>query len=85
MRERPVTKRNDLCSYVFLLFQQSREFANQTLVTSNTSIINFNISQFADEVNLGKPIGGTFILVGPETNSTETAEETTETETEETA
>ncbi|KAF8958369.1 phosphatidylethanolamine-binding protein, partial [Flammula alnicola] len=52
--------------YVFLLFEQSTAFNGQTLVTPATSIANFNISQFAGAVGLGQPIGGTFMLVGPD-------------------
>ncbi|KAJ7486052.1 PEBP-like protein [Mycena galericulata] len=52
--------------YTFLLFRQSREFATQTLVNSTTSISGFNISQFANAVDLGNPIAGTFMRVGPE-------------------
>ncbi|KAI0078222.1 PEBP-like protein [Panus rudis PR-1116 ss-1] len=52
--------------YVFLLFNQPAGFDQQTIVTPATSIANFNISQFAEEVGLGNPIGGTFILVGPD-------------------
>lgn len=55
-----------LYSYVFLLFNQPQGFDRQTLVNATTSIANFNISQFASEVGLGNPIGGTFILVGPD-------------------
>ncbi|EJC98052.1 PEBP-like protein [Fomitiporia mediterranea MF3/22] len=52
--------------YVFLLFDQPADFNNQTEVNSTTSIANFNISQFALDVGLGNPLGGTFILVGPD-------------------
>ncbi len=55
-----------MTSYVFLLFNQPRGFDQQTLVNATTSIANFNISQFAAEVGLGNPIGGTFIRVGPD-------------------
>ena len=51
--------------YVFLLFRQSKDFNQQTLVTPTTPIQLFNISQFASAVGLGEPIGGTFMLVGP--------------------
>ena len=56
--------------YVLLLFPQPAGFDNQTLVTPNTPISNFNISAFAAEVGLGNPLGGTFMLVGPDANST---------------
>ncbi|KDR67628.1 hypothetical protein GALMADRAFT_79639 [Galerina marginata CBS 339.88] len=52
--------------YVFLLFEQSKAFATQTLVTPTTSVALFNISQFAGAVGLGQPIAGTFMLVGPD-------------------
>ncbi|KAK7676370.1 hypothetical protein QCA50_020674 [Cerrena zonata] len=55
--------------YVFLLFNQPQGFDQQTAVTATTSIANFNISQFASEVGLGNPIGGTFMLVGPDPSS----------------
>ncbi|KAF9558729.1 PEBP-like protein [Agrocybe pediades] len=56
--------------YVFLLFEQSKAFNAQTLVTPATSIALFNISQFAGAVGLGQPIGGTFMLVGPDPPAT---------------
>lgn len=56
--------------YVFLLFPQPAGFDNQTLVTANTSISNFNISAFAEALELGNPLGGSFILVGPDPNTT---------------
>ncbi|KIP01659.1 hypothetical protein PHLGIDRAFT_123158 [Phlebiopsis gigantea 11061_1 CR5-6] len=52
--------------YVFLLFHQPANFDSQTFVTANTSISNFNISQFAKEVGLGSPIAGSFMLVAPD-------------------
>ncbi|KAI5121060.1 hypothetical protein M0805_008576 [Coniferiporia weirii] len=52
--------------YVFFLFEQSPGFNKQTEVNSTTPISNFNISQFALDVGLGNPIGGTFMLVGPD-------------------
>ena len=56
-------------SYIFLLFKQPLGFNGQTLVNSTTSIANFNISQFAAEVGLGAPLGGTFMRVGPDPSS----------------
>ena len=53
-------------SYIFLLFDQSEEFNKQTLVTPSTSFEHFNISAFASAVNLGQPIGGTYMLVAPQ-------------------
>lgn len=58
---------SDAHRYVFLLFEQSPEFASQTLVNSTTSIALFNISQFTHAVHLGDPIAGTFMMVAPET------------------
>jgi len=52
--------------YVFFLFEQSRAFATQKLINTTTPITSFNISQFALEVGLGQPLGGTFMLVGPD-------------------
>lgn len=49
--------------YIFLLFEQPEDFNSQTFVTANTSIANFNISQFAQEVGLGNPIAGSFMSV----------------------
>lgn len=61
----------DLASYVFLLFSQPEEFDAQTIVGSSTPRMNFNISSFAADIGLGDPIGGAFILVGPDaSNST---------------
>jgi phosphatidylethanolamine-binding protein len=55
-----------LIRFVFLLFEQSQEFATQTVVNDMTPRENFNISTFADEMQLGDPIGGTFIVVAPD-------------------
>ncbi|KAI5121061.1 hypothetical protein M0805_008577 [Coniferiporia weirii] len=52
--------------YVFLLFQQPPNFNSQTEVNATTSVENFNISQFALDVGLGNPLGGSFMLVGPD-------------------
>ncbi|KAF8972709.1 PEBP-like protein [Flammula alnicola] len=52
--------------YVFLLYDQPKGFNDQTLVTPTTDIRHFNISQFAEAVGLGQPIGGTFMFVGPD-------------------
>ncbi|KAI0086227.1 PEBP-like protein [Irpex rosettiformis] len=57
---------SDAHRYVFLLFRQPRDFSNQTLVTSTTSVANFNISSFAAATHLGNPIAGTFIRVAPD-------------------
>ncbi|KAJ7154355.1 PEBP-like protein [Mycena crocata] len=58
---------SDAHRYIFLLFKQSREFATQTVVNSTTSISLFNINQFANAVDLGNPIAGTFMRVAPAT------------------
>ncbi|EKM49647.1 uncharacterized protein PHACADRAFT_265212 [Phanerochaete carnosa HHB-10118-sp] len=55
--------------YVFLLFEQPGDFDSQTFVTTNTSVSNFNISAFAQEVGLGNPIAGSFMLVAPDPSS----------------
>ena len=52
--------------YVFLLFAQPPAFNSQTELNATTSIQNFNISQFAIDVGLGNPLGGTFMRVGPD-------------------
>ncbi|CAA7271208.1 unnamed protein product [Cyclocybe aegerita] len=49
--------------YVFLLFNQSPEFVTQRQVTAQTSIVNWNLATFAQQVALGSPIAGTFMLV----------------------
>ncbi|KAI0291845.1 phosphatidylethanolamine-binding protein [Russula brevipes] len=51
--------------YVFLVFDESPGYANQTLVDSSTSRLFFNMSDFAAKTQLGNPLGGTFMLVGP--------------------
>ncbi|GJE91792.1 PEBP-like protein [Phanerochaete sordida] len=54
--------------YIFLLYQQPKGFDSQTFVAPNDSIPAreyFNISQFAEEVGMGDPIGGSFVLVSP--------------------
>lgn len=58
----------DLVRYVFLLFSQPDGFDTETMVDSSTSRTNFNLSAFAADVGLGNPVGGTFILVGPDTS-----------------
>jgi len=55
--------------YVFLLYKQPEGFNDQTEVNSTTPAQNFNVSQFALDVGLGDPLGGTFILVGPEADA----------------
>jgi len=55
--------------YVFLVFDESPGYANQTLVNSSTSPLLFNMSAFAAETQLGHPLGGTFMLVGPESTA----------------
>ncbi|KAJ7314242.1 PEBP-like protein [Mycena albidolilacea] len=57
---------SDAHRYIFLLFDQSPQFAHQTLVNATTSIALFNISQFASAADLGNPLAGTFMLVAPE-------------------
>ncbi|KAJ3484769.1 hypothetical protein NLJ89_g11956 [Agrocybe chaxingu] len=52
--------------YAFYLFRQSVEFAEQTLITSTSSVRYFNLTNFAAKMNLGNPIGGTFMFVGPD-------------------
>jgi phosphatidylethanolamine-binding protein len=52
--------------YIFLLYKQPTGFENQTLVTPETPVQLFNISQFAAATGLGAPIGGTFMLVAPD-------------------
>ncbi|KAF8206067.1 phosphatidylethanolamine-binding protein, partial [Mycena galopus ATCC 62051] len=49
--------------YIFLLFDQSPEFAHQTLINSTSSRDLFNISAFASAIDLGSPLAGTFMLV----------------------
>lgn len=55
---------------MFLLFSQPADFNGQTLVNSTTPVNNFNISAFAETLEMGNPLGGTFILVGPDPNTT---------------
>ncbi|KAJ7069659.1 PEBP-like protein [Mycena amicta] len=58
---------SDAHRYIFLLFRQSSDFATQTFVNAATPVSLFNISLFAEEVNLGSPVAGTFMLVAPAT------------------
>ncbi|KAF8644431.1 hypothetical protein AX16_008490 [Volvariella volvacea WC 439] len=58
---------SDAHRYIFLLYKQPAGFNQQTIVTPSTSIAGFNISNFALRVGLGDPIGGTFMLVAPQT------------------
>ncbi|KIM40870.1 hypothetical protein M413DRAFT_411724 [Hebeloma cylindrosporum] len=52
--------------YIFLLFEQSKNFNDQTWITPTTPVTFFNLSTFAAAVGLGQPIGGTFMFVGPD-------------------
>ncbi|PFH53306.1 hypothetical protein AMATHDRAFT_55142 [Amanita thiersii Skay4041] len=57
---------SDAHRYIFLLFKQPATFNDQTEITTQSPISLFNISQFAKDVGLGDPIGGTFMLVAPD-------------------
>ncbi|CAA7265475.1 unnamed protein product [Cyclocybe aegerita] len=48
------------------LHRQSIEFAEQTLISPTSSPLNFNLTDFAAKTNLGAPIGGTFMFMGPD-------------------
>ncbi|CAA7265467.1 unnamed protein product [Cyclocybe aegerita] len=52
--------------YIFLIYAQPAGFDAQTAVTPDTAIANFNLSAFAESTGLGNPIGGTFMVVGPD-------------------
>lgn len=49
--------------YVFLAFKQPAGFDQQTIVTGATPVQHFDIATFAQEVGLGDPIAGTFMMV----------------------
>ena len=58
--------------YTFFLFKQSPAFNHQTLVNSSMEVLNlvfFNLSSFSQAVGLGAPLGGTFVLMGPDANA----------------
>ncbi|KXN88546.1 OV-16 antigen [Leucoagaricus sp. SymC.cos] len=57
---------SDAHRYIFLVFNQPNGFNGQTEVTPATPISLFNISAFAQDVGLGNPIAGTFMLVAPD-------------------
>lgn len=46
--------------YTWLLFEQPANFPTTPF---NTSIENFNITEFAEQVGLGNPVGGNFMTV----------------------
>ncbi|KAI0927417.1 hypothetical protein AcV5_007960 [Taiwanofungus camphoratus] len=50
--------------YVFLVFAQPPGFGNQTLVNASTDRLNWDMSAFVQQVALGSPLGGNFMLVG---------------------
>lgn len=52
--------------YVFFLYEQPDEFDRQTFVNASTSVSNWSLSEFAAEVGLGDPLGGSFMMVGPD-------------------
>ncbi|KAJ7635055.1 PEBP-like protein [Roridomyces roridus] len=54
---------SDAHRYVLLVYKQPKTFAQQDLVNASSSILSFNISQFASAVELGSPLAGTFMLV----------------------
>jgi hypothetical protein len=49
-----------------LVFQQPKNFNEQTVVTPETTVRLFNISDFASTVGLGEPLAGTFMIVAPD-------------------
>ncbi|KAF9555136.1 PEBP-like protein, partial [Agrocybe pediades] len=56
-------------TYIFLIYNQPPDFDKQTLVTPAASRFFFNLSSFASATGLGQPIGGNFMLVGPDASS----------------
>ncbi|KAF5320087.1 hypothetical protein D9611_010315 [Ephemerocybe angulata] len=48
--------------YTYLLYKQPDNFNQQRVVTSQTSIVNWNVTQFAAQTGLGNPIAGTFMM-----------------------
>ncbi|KAG6860418.1 hypothetical protein C0995_011412 [Termitomyces sp. Mi166 len=63
----PAPPSSEAHRYIFLLFNQPTGFNSQTLVTPDSSRLNFNLSTFAAATGLGNPIAGTFMLVGADT------------------
>lgn len=59
-------KINQLCSYTWLLWKQPEGFEAETFFNASTPITNFNVSAFAASVGLGDPVGGSFVMIGPE-------------------
>ncbi|KAF9562555.1 hypothetical protein CPC08DRAFT_633932, partial [Agrocybe pediades] len=55
--------------YIFLMYNQLPDFNSQTVVTNTTSRFYFNLSSFTFETGLGQPLGGNFMLVGPDASS----------------
>lgn len=49
--------------YVFLVFKQPAGFDRQTFVNATTPIQRWDVATFAQEVGLGDPIAGTFMMV----------------------
>ncbi|KAF9446374.1 PEBP-like protein [Macrolepiota fuliginosa MF-IS2] len=49
--------------YVFLAFNQPVGFNQQQFINATTPIMHFDIATFAQEVGLGNPIAGTFMMV----------------------
>ncbi|KZS89957.1 PEBP-like protein [Sistotremastrum niveocremeum HHB9708] len=48
--------------YATFLFLQPKDFPTTPFTTS---ILNFNLSSFAEQVKMGLPVAGNFIMVGP--------------------
>ncbi|KAF5393103.1 hypothetical protein D9757_001340 [Collybiopsis confluens] len=61
--------------YVILAFIEPQDFQSnaQKLVNDSTPRTNFNLTTFANAVNLGSPIGGTYFLTGFSNSSNGTA------------
>ncbi|KAF9562564.1 PEBP-like protein [Agrocybe pediades] len=55
--------------YIFLIYEQPPDFDGQTLVTPTYMRFFFNLSSFPSTTGLGQPIGGNFMIVGPDMSS----------------
>ncbi|KAH6899253.1 PEBP-like protein [Coprinopsis sp. MPI-PUGE-AT-0042] len=60
---------SDAHRYVFLMYRQPDNFHDQTFVTSDTPRTGWNVSDFAYNVNMGDPIGASWMLVAPESTN----------------
>jgi phosphatidylethanolamine-binding protein len=51
------------------MYRQPNGFNDQTYVTPDTPRLGWNVSDFAYNVNMGDPIGASWMMVAPESSN----------------